>query len=151
MSALFLSLVLKISHVLEARKGNSPEKIMQQIADDIKTLAASEDDPGALAAYEKAIGAMPNDARPSCALGETLISRMGDEVKNLKRGALTLEKCVKLMPAHLTAWKTLGDAYKALNRKKDAIRCYKQHLLVAPDDVENPNVEDSLIELGGKR
>ncbi len=43
MSALFLSLILKISHVLEAKKGHTPEKIMQQIADEMKKLAQPQD------------------------------------------------------------------------------------------------------------
>lgn len=43
MSALFLSLILKVSHVLEAKKGNSPDKILQQIADEIKKVAAPKD------------------------------------------------------------------------------------------------------------
>ncbi len=43
MSALFLSLILKVSHVLEAKKGNSPDKILQQIADEIKKLATPID------------------------------------------------------------------------------------------------------------
>lgn len=43
MSALFLSLILKVSHVLEAKKGNPPEKVMQQIAEDLKELAKGND------------------------------------------------------------------------------------------------------------
>jgi phosphoserine phosphatase RsbU/P len=43
MSALFLSLILKVSHALEAKKGNSPDKILQQISDDIKKLASPND------------------------------------------------------------------------------------------------------------
>lgn len=43
MSALFMSLILKVSHVLEAKKGNLPDKILQQIADEMKKLAKPED------------------------------------------------------------------------------------------------------------
>jgi sigma-B regulation protein RsbU (phosphoserine phosphatase) len=43
MSALFLSLIIKVSHVLEAKKGNSPEKILQQLAEEIKKLAGPVD------------------------------------------------------------------------------------------------------------
>jgi sigma-B regulation protein RsbU (phosphoserine phosphatase) len=43
MSSLFMSLILKVSHVLEAKKGNPPDKILQQIADDIKKLAKDGD------------------------------------------------------------------------------------------------------------
>ena len=43
MSALFLSLILKISHVLEAKKGNSPDKILQQIGEEIKKTATQND------------------------------------------------------------------------------------------------------------
>lgn len=43
MSALFLSLIIKVSHVLEAKKGNSPEKILQQLAEEIKKLAGPAD------------------------------------------------------------------------------------------------------------
>lgn len=44
MSALFLSLILKVSHVLEAKKGNPPDKIMQQIADELKKVAGPRDE-----------------------------------------------------------------------------------------------------------
>lgn len=43
MSALFLSLILRVSHVLEAKKGNSPDKILQQIAGEIKKTAKPGD------------------------------------------------------------------------------------------------------------
>ena len=43
MSSLFMSLILKVSHVLEAKKGNPPDKILQQIADDIKKMAKDGD------------------------------------------------------------------------------------------------------------
>lgn len=43
MSALFLSLILKVSHILEAKRGNPPDKILQQIADEMKNLAAPKD------------------------------------------------------------------------------------------------------------
>lgn len=47
MSALFLSLIIKVSHVLEAKKGNPPDKILQQIAAEIQKLAKSEDETSA--------------------------------------------------------------------------------------------------------
>ena len=43
MSALFLSLILKVSHILEAKKGNAPEKVLQQMADELKVLAGPKD------------------------------------------------------------------------------------------------------------
>jgi phosphoserine phosphatase RsbU/P len=43
MSALFLSLILKVSHVLEAKKGNAPEKVLQQMAEELKSLAGPQD------------------------------------------------------------------------------------------------------------
>ncbi len=43
MSALFLSLVMKASHVLGARKGHTPDKIMQQIAEEVKKIAPPQD------------------------------------------------------------------------------------------------------------
>ncbi len=43
MSASFLSLILKVSHVLEAKKGNAPDRIMQGIAEDLKALAGPLD------------------------------------------------------------------------------------------------------------
>lgn len=43
MSALFLSLILKVSHILEAKKGNSPEKVLQQMADELKSIAGPTD------------------------------------------------------------------------------------------------------------
>lgn len=43
MSALFLSLIMKVSHVLEAKKGHTPEKIMQQIADEAAKLSNTTD------------------------------------------------------------------------------------------------------------
>jgi len=43
MSALFLSLIMKVSHILEARKGNTPDKILQQLAEEVKKIAAPQD------------------------------------------------------------------------------------------------------------
>jgi sigma-B regulation protein RsbU (phosphoserine phosphatase) len=43
MSSLFMSLILKVSHVMEAKKGNPPDKILQQIAEDIKKMAKEND------------------------------------------------------------------------------------------------------------
>lgn len=43
MSALFLSLILKISHHLQAKKGMSPELMIQQMAEELKTLASPQD------------------------------------------------------------------------------------------------------------
>ncbi len=43
MSALFLSLILKVSHMLEAKKGNSPEKVLQHMANELKSLAGPQD------------------------------------------------------------------------------------------------------------
>jgi sigma-B regulation protein RsbU (phosphoserine phosphatase) len=44
MSALFLSLVLKVSHLMEAKKGLSPEKVLEQIDLELKTMAATKDE-----------------------------------------------------------------------------------------------------------
>lgn len=43
MSALFLSLILKVSHILEAKKGHPPEKVLQQMATELKNLAGPKD------------------------------------------------------------------------------------------------------------
>lgn len=43
MSALFLSLILKVSHMLEAKKGNPPEKVLQLMAEELKPLAGPKD------------------------------------------------------------------------------------------------------------
>lgn len=43
MSALFLSLILKVSHMLEAKRGNPPEKVLQHLADELKPLAGPQD------------------------------------------------------------------------------------------------------------
>lgn len=43
MSALFLSLVLKVSHLMEARKGMPPEKVMEHIGEELKKSASEKD------------------------------------------------------------------------------------------------------------
>jgi sigma-B regulation protein RsbU (phosphoserine phosphatase) len=43
MSSLFMSLILKVSHVMEAKKGNPPDRILQHIAEDIKKMAKDGD------------------------------------------------------------------------------------------------------------
>lgn len=43
MSALFLSLILKVSHMLEARKGNPPHQVLQHMAEELKPLAGPQD------------------------------------------------------------------------------------------------------------
>jgi cytochrome c-type biogenesis protein CcmH/NrfG len=113
-------------------------------------LATTGDDAGALEAYEKALRADPGNADSVCAMGETLIVRMGEDPKNLKRGVEMLERCVKLAPKHPTAWKNLGNAYKGEKKNKLGIAAYKQHLIVNPNDPDNSFVEDFIGDLGGK-
>jgi sigma-B regulation protein RsbU (phosphoserine phosphatase) len=43
MSALLLSLVLKLSHIMEAKKGMSPSKVMEHIGGELKKLASDKD------------------------------------------------------------------------------------------------------------
>jgi predicted Zn finger-like uncharacterized protein len=108
-------------------------------------------DAGALKAYEKALSADPKNALSVCNMGETLVVRMGSETVNLKRGVQVLEQCVKLDPKHQTAWMNLGNAYKTLGKKKEAIHAYEEHLKVSteesPDDMI---VRDQLRDLTGK-
>ena len=44
MSALFLSLVLKVSHLMEAKKGLAPEKVLEQISAELKSTAKTNDE-----------------------------------------------------------------------------------------------------------
>lgn len=44
MSALFLSLILKVSHMMEAKKGLPPEKTLEQIGAELKTTANTKDE-----------------------------------------------------------------------------------------------------------
>jgi tetratricopeptide (TPR) repeat protein len=111
-------------------------------------LGAQDDDAGALKAYEKALKADPSNPASVCAMGETLVQRMGTEVANLKRGIDVLERCVRLAPKHATAWKVLGNAYKTVNKKKDAIRAYHAHIAANPEDIENMILQDFIADLG---
>jgi sigma-B regulation protein RsbU (phosphoserine phosphatase) len=43
MSALFLSLILKVSHMIEAKKGMTPAKLMEHIGNELKQSAAEND------------------------------------------------------------------------------------------------------------
>ena len=43
MSALFLSLVLKVSHMMEAKKGLPPDRVLFQLANELKSLANEKD------------------------------------------------------------------------------------------------------------
>ncbi len=43
MSALFLSLILKVSHLIEAKKGLSPDKMIEKISAELKDIASSKD------------------------------------------------------------------------------------------------------------
>ena len=43
MSALFLSLVLKVSHLIEAKKGLSPDKVIEKISTELKDIASAKD------------------------------------------------------------------------------------------------------------
>jgi tetratricopeptide (TPR) repeat protein len=112
--------------------------------------ANTGDDVAALRSYEKALEAQPANPASICAMGDTLIVRMGDEPKNFKRGIEMLERCTKLAPGHPTAWHRLGDAYAQINKKREAIAAYKTHLTIAPDDAEAKIVRDNIVELGGK-
>lgn len=44
MSALFLSLILKVSHLMEAKKGLPAEKVLEQIGAELKTTANAKDE-----------------------------------------------------------------------------------------------------------
>ena len=44
MSALFLSLILKVTHLMEAKKGLAPEKVLEQIGAELKLTAATKDE-----------------------------------------------------------------------------------------------------------
>jgi regulator of sirC expression with transglutaminase-like and TPR domain len=57
---------------------------------------------------------------------------------------------VKLNPKHPSAWKNLGNAYRTVNRRKEAANAYKQHLAQNPDDPENNIILDMLEDVGGK-
>jgi sigma-B regulation protein RsbU (phosphoserine phosphatase) len=43
MSALMLSIVLKLSHIMEAKKGMSPSKVMEHLGTELKQLATEKD------------------------------------------------------------------------------------------------------------
>lgn len=43
MSALMLSIVLKLSHIMEAKKGMSPSKVMEHLGTELKQLASDKD------------------------------------------------------------------------------------------------------------
>jgi tetratricopeptide (TPR) repeat protein len=115
-------------------------------------LGQQGDDAGSLKAYEKALTADPKNPDSICAMGETLVVRLGNDTKNLKRGIDVLEKCVKLSPKHPTAWKNLGNAYDSLQppKKKDAARCWKKAIEIAPDDPESLVLKDRLKDYGVK-
>ena len=113
-------------------------------------LASTGDDSGALDAYEKALRADPSNAESVCAMGDTLIVRMGEVPKNLKRGIEMLQRCVKLSPRHPSAWKNLGNAFKSERKNKQSIDAYQQHLLVNPHDPENSFVADFIADLTKK-
>ncbi len=120
-----------------------------EIADLFATLG---DDAGALESYERALKAEPNNPSSVCAMGETLVVRLGEDNKNLKRGIDMLERCVKLSAKHPSAWKNLGNAYKTVVpiKKREAVTAYKTHLSVNPEDPENAILKDFIVDLGGK-
>ncbi len=113
-------------------------------------LASTNDDAGALEAYEKALLAEPNNPLSVCAMGETLVVRLGEDAKNLRRGIEMLERCTKLNAEHPLAWRHLGEAYKGINKRKEAINAYRTHLKVNPTDPEASILRDYIVDLGGK-
>jgi cellulose synthase operon protein C len=112
-------------------------------------MSQQGDDAGSLRSYEKALEADPKSSIALCAMGETLVVRLGTETKSLKRGIDVLESCVKMAPKHKSAWMNLGNAYKTVGKKKDAIRAYKAHLANNPEETtETMIVRDQLSDLG---
>lgn len=116
---------------------------------ELADLASTQgDDEGTLKAYERALQANPDNAATTCAMGETLVLRMGGEPRHLKRGVDTLEKCVRLMPTHATAWVTLGNGFKTVGKRKEALRAFKQHLQNVPgDSPETAIARDQIADL----
>ena len=116
-----------------------------QIAEILTTLG---DPKGAIAAYRRAERAAPESTQPVCDMGVMLVRTLGTDMKLLRRGIKSLQRCVKLDPKHPTAHRILGDAYRDIRKKKKAIAAYKNHLVNNPDDVNNPMVCDALGSLG---
>ena len=116
-----------------------------QIAEILTTLG---DPNGAIAAYRRAEKAAPDSTQPVCDMGVMLVRTLGTDTKLLRKGIKSLQRCVKLDPKHPTAHRILGDAFRDIRKKKDAIAAYNDHLVNNPDDVNNAIVCDALASLG---
>jgi tetratricopeptide (TPR) repeat protein len=112
-------------------------------------IMATQGDPkGAIASYEAAMKAEPKSANAVCEMGLMLVESLGNERKYLERGVKALERCVSMQPKHSSAFRKLGDAYRDMRKRKDAIKTYNKHLANNPDDLNNPLVCESLATLG---
>ena len=49
-----------------------------------------------------------------------------------------------MFPNIVVAWNDMGDVYRMLNKKAEAINCYKQALKIRP---ENPRAKEELKKL----
>ena len=72
-------------------------------------------------------------------VGQTLIQ----EKKNDK-ALMLYDYYTKIIPNIVVAWNDLGDIYQTLNKKAEAIKCYKQAMKIRP---ENPRAKESLNKL----
>ncbi len=46
--------------------------------------------------------------------------------KQYEDAVAVLTRCVQIAPSNAAAWKQLGDAYRSLNRKEDALSAYQR-------------------------
>lgn len=105
---------------------------------------------GALAAYEKALAvAVPSSADAQLHLA---IADLHRAARRHDRTAASLEAALRVAPDHLLALLNLGATYLQLERKGDALRCYRRWLeLARPNDPTRPKVETIVRRIEGAR
>jgi tetratricopeptide (TPR) repeat protein len=113
-------------------------------------LAALGDPKGSINSYKSAMSADPESAKPVCEMGLMLVQSLGNERKFLKQGVEALQRCVKLDDGYPSALRKLGDGYRDVGKRKEAIAMWKQHMDTHPDDANNASVCESLKQLGSK-
>ncbi len=66
------------------------------------------------------------------------------EEKKMEKALILYKFYTKTFPNIVVAWNDMGDVYRALNNKAEAIKCYKQALKIRP---ENPRAKEELKKL----
>ncbi len=123
------------------------------VAQDATTIQAQLETPMANTIYKIITEKKPSDLSKELAQNKIVVEDdmilldVGQKLikeKKAEEALILYSYYTKTFPKIVVAWNDLGDVYQMLNKKEDAIRCYKTALQIRP---ENPRAKANLEKL----